>query len=158
MRRADLVAFDGLSAPSLLAVIQRAAQEPDLVIGIAFTVLNQWEFVMQRLAVRARATHLGLAIAPGGLPAMTTALGALLEFHLLALRQRTPAQWAAARARATHGTASGAADALGCSRQSLAKTLRRGAVPTTAKTQAALAAILHLAAEAEAEPGATGIL
>lgn len=151
-RRIDhrgIVMFDLLTAGQLLAALSAAAEHSTAVCGAWIAPPGNLKFASVRLMERARRSSAGFALGNEPHDGSAPAVAALLTLHMVVLRARTPAQWAACHAVYRHGTTAAAGAELGISHQAVSKAVRRAGTEATSQTQQALIALLGRSAGAE---------
>lgn len=126
-----LVLADTLPSQAMLALVQMACRGDDFAVGIHLDPPPDPRLASIATARASRSTPWGAAVRSTPATETAAALDAALSMYATLLRQRSPLCWRALDALASHGTATAAAAALGCSQQAVSAHLKRSNAAAT---------------------------
>lgn len=135
--------IDLLTPLALLDVIGAAARGNEWAIGVILQPPRDPRFAATRLIPEMRRSPWGAAVHQDRHDPAASPIHAALAPHVTLLRQRSPANWRALDARASHRTATAAAQELGCSQQTMSRHLDRSNRLATANTARVIEALLQ---------------
>lgn len=138
----NMVLIDFLPPAALLAILDATLRGDAWAAGVFLRPPLDPRFDAIRVVEQAKRSRVGVAVRVDRKDPAVRQVGALLGLHATLLRQRSPATWRALDAKAKCGTASAAAEALGCSQQAVSAHLRRSNRGATSQTRIVLEALL----------------